>query len=137
MQLLEQVWSAQETFRAGAGQGAYASTWASLIDGCDGRAAGPLPAGALADVTAAGYRVTLRPASGAWSAADCAGHPTVSEYFVSVEPHSTASPAQEAFAMSADGRQFMFGDGVAPNERDIAPGGLAALVKRRGMSSPQ
>jgi hypothetical protein len=129
-QLLREVHVAQEGFRnAGNGSG-YATALESLLQPCPGATTMPLTATAIASIRAAGYELNVRPAEGAVpSLADCHGRPTTSNYYASMAPRSIESPGQQAYALTATGTIYVFFDGVAPLERDMAPGGLATPLE--------
>lgn len=129
---LERVHAAQEAFRAGRPTGGYASALESLIEPCPGgRAAGPLR-DAVASLTAAGYEPRVRTADGgAARGPDCHGRATFSDYYASAQPRSSEIAGQQAFAEMSSGRIFVFFDGVAPVERDMAAGGLATPLDAR------
>jgi hypothetical protein len=77
-----------------------------------------------------GYATQLRAAEGATTlAVDCHGRAMVSNYYISAVPRSVDSPGQRAFAATAAGRIFVFFDGVAPLESDMAPTGLATPLE--------
>jgi hypothetical protein len=50
---------------------------------------------------------------------------TVSDYYAAAAPRSVQTAGQQAFAMLAAGRIYVFFDGIAPLERDMTPDGLA------------
>jgi hypothetical protein len=54
----------------------------------------------------------------------------VSDYYASAEPGSSRPPAHQAFAVTSAGRVFVFFDGIAPRERDMAPGGTATPLEQ-------
>ena len=117
---LRQIQDAQERVRDAAG--AYATVLATLVEGCQGGAAA-LPATVLGELTAAGYVLHLRAAvDAAPGGTDCAGHPLASDYYVAASPATAGEAAEKAFAGRANGRLFVFVDGIAPSEADIASG---------------
>jgi hypothetical protein len=76
------------------------------------------------------YEVKVRAAEGATPLPpDCHGRPTTSDYYASAVPTSAAAAGQQAFAMTATGRIFVFFDGIAPLERDMTPSGLATPLE--------
>ena len=123
-ELLRAVRRAQITFRSAASSGGYATNVASLLTTCPAPALPGPPLTALAAVS--GYTVTLRPAFGsAIVGVDCHGRSTSSDYYVAVAPGPDPGYGRRAFAMTSDGRIFVFFDGVAPLEQDMEAGGLA------------
>jgi type II secretory pathway pseudopilin PulG len=128
-EVLRAVHVAQEGFR-NASSGSYATALESLLQPCPEATFTPPSADSIASLRAAGYDVELRMAEGATTApADCHGRPTTSNYYASTAPRTVDSPGQQAFAMTASGRIYVFFDGVAPVERDMAPGGLATPLE--------
>jgi hypothetical protein len=119
------VHAAQEAFRNAGGRGGYASQVDSLATPCEG-AAPSLPPALVREVAAIRYRLVVRPAVDASPAGvDCHGRPVVSDYYAAVHPDGADAPGQRAFAARADGRIYLFYDGVPPAERDMGEGGLA------------
>ncbi len=129
-EFLAHVRAAQQRFREEHQSAGYASALASLTTACPGSGGAAMgqPTATLID---AGYHVRLRPADGAVTVGDdCHGRPLASDYYVAAEPISAETPAQQAFAVTAAGRVFVFFDGIAPRERDMAAGGLATPLDR-------
>lgn len=119
---VRQIQDAQERVRDAAG--AYATVLATLVEGCLG-VAPALPAAVLEELAGAGYVLQMRAAvDAAPGGKDCQGHPLASDYYVAVSPATAGEAAEKAFAGRADRRLFVFVDGIAPSEADIA-GGLA------------
>ncbi len=133
VEFLRRVQSAQEVFAA-AGSPGYASDLLSLTTPCEGHSTAALTTVAVSTLIGAGYQVRVRPAQGAEKRGpDCHGRPTVTDYYASVEPRSPEIVAQQAYALTATGGAvFVFFDGVAPRERDMAPGGLATPLEAAG-----
>ena len=122
---LGRVHAGQQAFRVSHGNAGYASALDSLTMPCRGGNEVPIRASDVAALERAAYDAILRPAQLAVSAAkDCHGRPLVSDYYAAVSPRSVQSPGRQAFAVTATGRIFVFFDGIAPLERDMA-GGLA------------
>lgn len=122
---LGRVHAGQQAFRESHGNAGYASALDSLTMPCRGGNGVPIPASDVTALERAGYDAILRPAELAVSAVkDCHGRPLVSDYYAAVSPRSVQSPGRQAFAVTSSGRIFVFFDGIAPLERDMA-GGLA------------
>jgi hypothetical protein len=81
-----------------------------------------------------GFDVSLRPAQGASTAsADCHGQATTTDFYAALQPASVAAAPRRAYAVTGlSGRVFVFFDGVAPLEADMAPGGLATPLDTLG-----
>jgi type II secretory pathway pseudopilin PulG len=124
---LHAVHAAQRAYRA-AGSG-YATDIAALSAPCGGVA--PLAGDVLERLAAFGYTVRLRAAEGARATgSDCQGRGTSSDYYLAASPVSAHTAARQAFAGRADGRLYLFVDGIAPREADM-DGGLATPVELR------
>jgi hypothetical protein len=82
-----------------------------------------------------GFHVVLRAAEGAGAAAaDCHGRPTTTDFYAALEPVSAESAPRRAYAVTGSAaRVFVFFDGLAPLERDMAPGGLATPLESLGV----
>jgi len=129
-EFLRRLYVAQDVFRATGAGGHYASDVASLTTPCPGSHAAALPAEAVSALQYVDYVMRLRAAAGSHiQALDCHGRPTVSDYYAAVAPRSAASAGQQAFSIRADGRIFVFFDGLPPLERDMRPGGLATPLE--------
>jgi hypothetical protein len=125
---VQRLVDAQEAFRRQQpGVGGFATAVESLTTACPGEASPPLSSEALTRVADLGFAVSLRPAEGAQAAlADCHGRTTASDYYAAIQPSSVDAAPRLAFALTgSSGRVFVFFDGIAPLERDMAPGGLA------------
>jgi hypothetical protein len=73
-----------------------------------------------------GYVLTLRAAThGTPSGVDCHGRPTTSDYYAAIAPAPERTDGRRAFAMTSQNPVFVFFDGIAPTEADMASGGLA------------
>jgi hypothetical protein len=128
LQVLEEIRLAQTAFRTNGGRGGYASSLDSLTRSCDSSPA-VLAESTLADLRTLGYEALLRARVGAAAVAtDCLGRPTVQDYYVALQPVSATVDGQRAFAAAAEGDAFVFFDGLAPLEADMAAGGLATPV---------
>ena len=126
--VVRQAVEAQRRFRERTG--AYATSPASLTTLC-----GDVPAWLSADIQhrlhEAGYYLELRAAEGAHRAGpDCHGLPLADDYYVSVAPLASDGVPRQAFASRGDGHIYLFYDGIAPLESDMA-GGLATRVEDR------
>ena len=119
---------AQFAFRTAAG--GFASHLDSLTARCP-HGGGPwLDAATLERLAEAGYRVTLRPREGARTlGSDCHRRPVVEDYYVGVEPDGAREAALRAYGSNGARRVYVFVDGVAPREADMAPGGLATPLE--------
>ena len=125
---LQRVQEAQRTLHARSG--AYATSLTSLTEACGGLPA-PLEQRALDDVEAATYSIELRATRAAATVRlDCHGHALADDYFVSVSPLHADAPGRQAMAARADGRIYLFHDGIPPRERDMERG-LATPVEER------
>lgn len=124
---LAQLQQSQAAFRAAAG--GFAATLDSLTTAC--AAGGPwLEAADLERLDRAGYVLRLRARTGAQTGPpDCHGRATVDDYHAAVQPASARTAPQRAFATTAAGRIFVFVDGIAPAEPDMARGGLATALE--------
>jgi hypothetical protein len=119
--------SAQERFRSAAG--GYATDLSALASACPGGTA-VWSADALAALASMGYQVALRSARhAAVGPSPCGGAPMASDYYVAVAPRQGTGPAQRAFAATARGDIFVFFDGIAPHEQDIASGLATPLAE--------
>lgn len=117
---------AQQSFRSSQQGMGYATSFESLTMPCPGSGSGTLSADAINSLERIGYSAQLRAAEGATPVApDCHGRPTVSDYYAAAAPQLVKSAGQQAFAATGGGRIFVFFDGIAPLERDMAPSGLA------------
>jgi len=125
VKFLEDVRLAQRHFAAAHGERGFAAGFDSLSEACPGAAAS-FAARDIHRVGDFGYQVILRPASGAITVAlDCHGRPLVSDYYAAASPSAIDTAGQQAFALAGAGRIYVFFDGIAPLEKDMAPGGLA------------
>jgi type II secretory pathway pseudopilin PulG len=130
---LRQLADAQLEFRRGHAAH-FATALESLTTPCPGAPGAPLDAGAVRGVGERGFVVLLRPVAGASEGApDCHGRPTVTDYYVALQPASADAAPRQAYALTGrSGRIFVFFDGLAPLERDMAPGGLATPLDELG-----
>jgi hypothetical protein len=75
--------------------------------------------------TSHGYRFVLRAARTARDVGlDCHGRRTASDFYAAATPANEFA-GREAMAMTSWGRIYVFFDGIAPLESDMAVGGLA------------
>ena len=118
--VIQQVHQAQLAFHTR--WGGYAADIASLTTPCPSSA--PVLAGhQLSFLEESGYSLQLRAAHGAGaSGRDCFGAALVDDYYVGAAPSSVAEAAQKAFGGRADGRVYVFFDGIAPRESDMSAG---------------
>jgi type II secretory pathway pseudopilin PulG len=113
---------AQRAFRRAGGAGGYATDLVSLATPCPGEAVRALPADSH---TRGDYTVVLRAARQARDVGlDCHGRRTVSDFYAAAAP-ANAFAGRQAMAMTSWGRIYVFFDGIAPLESDMAAGGLA------------
>lgn len=132
--VVRQLTEAQRTFRARA-EG-YATDLDSLTIGCEGVAPALRP-DALSRLEAAGYMLQLRAAVDAsFTAAHCDGRRLASDYYVAAVPASASAPARQGIAARSDGRLFLFHDGIAPSEADIATGLPTPVEERDAFKIP-
>jgi len=125
-EFVRRVQLAQQSFRSSQQGMGYAASIESLTVPCPGSGSGTPLADAVNSLERIGYTAQLRAAEGATSVApDCHGRPTVSDYYAAAAPQPAKSAGQQAFAATAGGRIFVFFDGIAPLERDMAASGLA------------
>ena len=124
--VLRALHAAQAEFRQSGNGTGYAITIESLRSCTDQRTVSlGMDARAVPE-----YEVKVRAAEGATPLPpDCHGRPTTSDYYASAVPTSVAAAGKQAFAMTATGRIFVFFDGIAPLERDMAPSGLATPLE--------
>jgi hypothetical protein len=102
--------------------GGYAADIASLTTPCPSSEAVLAP-DQVSSLEASGYSLQLRAAQGARAAGrDCFGVTLVDDYFVAAAPMSVDEAGQKAFGGRADGRLYVFFDGIAPRETDISAG---------------
>jgi type II secretory pathway pseudopilin PulG len=121
---LHALGTAQLAFRGAGGAGGFATDLASLQAPCSGQP--PIAAAAPSADTVTGYVMTLRAGRDSTPAGvDCHGRPTSSDYYAAVAPRPGRTDGRRAFAMTSAGRVFVFFDGIAPTETDMAAGGLA------------
>lgn len=110
--------------------GGFAATLDSLTAPCPSGEGPWLDAATLGRLAEAGYQLVLRAREGARGhGSDCYGRPLVDDYYVGVQPAGGRVIPQRAYGSSANGRVFVFVDGIAPTERDMAPGGLATPLE--------
>jgi hypothetical protein len=132
--VMAQVQGAQAVFQNRSG--GFATNAASLTAVCDGREPA-LSLAVLAGLAAAGYGLQLRAAEGATvSGRDCLGGDVATDYYAAIAPLSPATRARQAYASRGDGRVYLFVDGLAPRERDIASGLATPLEARESFRIP-
>lgn len=130
---LERLAAAQQAFRDGPGHGGYATDVDTLTKGC-GASSALLPAADMDRAREAGFAIVLRAAEEATALPpDCRGKATASNYYAAAQASGPDAPPQQAFALTgSSGRIYLFFDGIAPLERDMAPGGLATPLEALG-----
>ena len=123
----------QQAFRQRQHAG-FAATIDSLTAPCPGEAQAVLDVKAVTGVQRSGFILLLRAANGATlEAPDCQGRQTVSDYYASLQPASVEAAPRLAYAMTGRSAQvFVFFDGIAPLEPDMAAGGLATPLDALG-----
>jgi hypothetical protein len=125
---LARLHQSQAAFRAAAG--GFAASVGSLTEACPGGGGPWLDAAELDGLDDAGYEVRLRARAGARTVGpDCHGQPLADDYYVAVQPVSARASGLHAYGSTGDRRIYVFVDGVAPAERDMAPGGLATPLE--------
>jgi len=116
----------------------YAAHFATALDSlttpCAGQPGAVLDIRAVRHVVERGFAVVVRAAAGAPEGpADCHGRPTATDYYAALQPVSADAAPRQAYALTGlSGRVFLFFDGIAPLERDMAPGGLATPLDELG-----
>ena len=130
---LRQLAEAQLEFRRRNDAG-FAIAVESLITPCPGAAGAALDAKAVHDVSERGFVLSLRPVAGASEGtADCQGRRTATDYYAALQPATVDAAPRQAYALTGlSGRIYVFFDGLAPLERDMAPGGLATPLDHLG-----
>jgi hypothetical protein len=105
----------------------FATALESLTMACAGEPGTALDPGAVRTIRARGFDLVVRPAQGAAEGtADCHGRPTAADYYAALQPSSSEAAPRQAYGLTGlSGRVFVFFDGLAPLENDMAPGGLA------------
>lgn len=128
---MRQLAEAQLEFRRRHGLN-FAASLESLTAACPGEPIAPLDAQAVEAVEARGFEIAVRGAQGAAEGpADCHGRLTAGDYYAALHPRSTDAAPRQAYAMTGvAGRTFVFFDGLAPLERDMAAGGLATPLEQ-------
>ena len=128
---MRQLADAQLEFRRRHGPN-FAASLESLTAACPGEPAAPLDGSAVEAVKARGFDVALRTAQGAAEGtADCHGRPTAADYYAALQPSATDAAPRQAYAITGrSGRVFVFFDGLAPLEKDMAAGGLAMPLEQ-------
>jgi type II secretory pathway pseudopilin PulG len=133
IQVLQDVRDAQRAFKAQ--WGGYATDADALVVCGTGRM---LDAALLDRLGGRGYGMSLRAGFGATSLAerDCRGREMATDYYVSIQPTSARNAGQEAFAAGATGDIYVFYDGIAPSEAEIANGLATPLTLRSSFRIP-
>ena len=110
--------------------GGFASELESLTRVCPSGRGPWMDTATLDSLRGAGYVVQLRPWAGARVLGpDCHGRALVNDYYVGLEPASGRAAGQRAYGSNGTGRVYVFVDGIAPREADMAPGGLATPLE--------
>jgi hypothetical protein len=130
---LRQLADAQLEFRRRHGD-RFATALESLTTPCTGEPVALLDVEILRDIGRRGFVVSLRPAAGAAEGVlDCHGRRTATDYYAAVQPASADAAPHQAYALTGlSGRVYVFFDGLAPLERDMAAGGLARPLDQIG-----
>jgi prepilin-type N-terminal cleavage/methylation domain-containing protein len=117
------ILAAEHTYASSSG-GGYATALATLAIPCPGSSVAFISPDLASDPSVkAGYRIALRPASGAAGGApDCNGSPTHVNFYVSATPLSLGLDGHRGFAAGAGGAIFYDASGGAPNEGQMASG---------------
>jgi len=120
---VQQIQAAQISVRAAAGAAGYATSLDAFTTPCGAQV--PLSIATLDTLQRAGYAIEVRAREAArQTGTDCRGRSLADDFYVGVQPRSARAAGQRAFAATSEG-VFVFFDGVAPVERDMASGGLA------------
>jgi hypothetical protein len=116
--------------------GGYAADLRSLTDACVGQPPA-LAADVLLRLTQAGYALALRAsADAAVTGRDCHGRALVSDYYVAAAPAAPGVLPRQAFAGRSDRQLYLFVDGIAPREAEIASGLAIPLAARETFKIP-
>lgn len=134
IEVVRRISDAQREFRAGTG--GYATDVASLTATCAATPA-PLSSDVFDRLRTVGYVLHMRAAAGETvGGTDCHGRALASDYYLAVAPASADVAARQAIATRSDGRLFLFHDGIAPTEADIATGLPTPVEERESFKIP-
>jgi len=123
--------TAETSYSAIAGKGAFSPTLAALAASCPGSTAGFISPDLSTDpATKSGYIITMAPsASSSAGPNDCNGVATETAYYVTAVPVAAGLSGQRAFASTGAGTIFYDPAGVAPTEAQMAPGGGGTTIQ--------
>ena len=123
--------SAESSYAAAAGKGAFAPLLATLATPCPGSTAAFIsPDLSIDPAVKSGYTITM--AASAVSSpgpTDCNGVVTETAYYTTAVPVSAGMSGLRAFASSGSGAIFFDQTGVAPTEAQMAPGGGGTTIQ--------
>jgi prepilin-type N-terminal cleavage/methylation domain-containing protein len=117
--------SAETSYAATAGKGAFAVLLATLVTPCPASTVGFISPDMATDPTfKSGYRISLfASAVSSPGPLDCNGTGTRTAYYSTAVPVMGGTSGLQAFATTGGGTIFFDRTGVAPTEAQMAPGG--------------
>jgi prepilin-type N-terminal cleavage/methylation domain-containing protein len=123
--------SAQASYSASAGGGAYAPSLATLGDACPSSSTAFITADLATDPSVkSGYRHELQPASGAPNGPDdCNGMTTRAGFYSTGVPLSRGYSGHKGFGSNSAGAIYFDVSGSAPTEAAMAPGGGGSVIQ--------
>ena len=125
------IGSAQASYSASAGGGAYAVTLAALGTPCPSSTTAFLAEDLASDpAVKSGYRFELQAATGAPNGPnDCNTTATHAGYYSTAVPISVGISGNRAFSSNSSGAIFFDPSGVAPTEAAMAPAGGGTVIQ--------
>jgi type IV pilus assembly protein PilA len=123
--------SAESSYAAAAGKGAFAPLLATLATPCPGSTAAFIsPDLSIDPAVKSGYTITMAAAAvSSPGPTDCNGVVTETAYYTTAVPVSAGMSGLRAFASSGSGAIFFDQTGVAPTEAQMAPGGGGTTIQ--------
>ena len=117
--------SAQGSYAATAGKGAFSPQLATLATACPGSTSGFVSPDLSTDPSVkSGYTITLAAATASTTGPnDCNGTPTEAAYYLTAVPVAGGLSGLRAFATTGGGTIFFDRMGAPPTEAAMAPGG--------------
>jgi prepilin-type N-terminal cleavage/methylation domain-containing protein len=116
--------SAQAAYAASAAQGAYATSFAVLIESCPSSTQGFISPDLAGDPAhKSGYLMNLGPGTLGSGPTDCNGTPSSLGYYLTAVPITINLTGNRGFASTSPGVVFFTDTGRAPTEAAMAPGG--------------
>ncbi len=117
--------TAEASYASGAGQGGFATQFATLALACPGGTIGFISPDLSTDpTTKSGYTITVTVGTGASPGPlDCRGTATQSAYYGTALPVTGGTSGWRAFATTAAGTIYFDRTGLAPTEAQMAAGG--------------